>query len=302
MKKYFNFKELMGGSRTQELTSNVQNEVLVMVEEPKPITTKKPARKQYPKEVEEIHLAFNTEADKLLTEAQSILQKTTLDEVVKNKATLAQQLGFTRVKEVQAKHEHDEVVSKNKQIMEAVQEASKYIATNKWIPESSVKRICQQWGLLFGTPRMYKGFLPNVNLLEIQDFKNKYYDKFNAYTIRERFSAKDSWYFTDVRVSLDDIKKQRADWYGFSLREYENYSGEHSIPVNSLDRLNICAPVKDMDVPSSHTVEDGWKVSKVEVPDPIVLARRDFNGVEGYYIVTAWGDEAEDEEVVGYNK
>lgn len=66
---------------------------------------------------------------------------------------------------------------------------------------------------------------------------------------------------------------------------------------NTLDYLKICAPIKDMDV-TDHKLVDGWKL---EVPDPIVLAQKSFKGIKGYYIVTAWGDEANDEEVKGYN-
>ena len=41
-----------------------------------------------------------------------------------------------------------------------------------------------------------------------------------------------------------------------------------------------------------------FKLSKIEIPDPVVLQPVNFKGEKYYLIVTAWGDEASDELVV----
>ena len=44
-----------------------------------------------------------------------------------------------------------------------------------------------------------------------------------------------------------------------------------------------------------------FKLSKIEIPDPVVLQPVMFNKTKYYLIVTAWGDEASDELVVNQN-
>ena len=55
--------------------------------------------------------------------------------------------------------------------------------------------------------------------------------------------------------------------------------------------MQICAPLKDMEVKSNQKVK-GYKI--MDIPDPVVL--QPVRG--GYLIVCAWGDEASDEIVV----
>jgi len=58
-------------------------------------------------------------------------------------------------------------------------------------------------------------------------------------------------------------------------------------------KLQICAPIKDMDT-SGLEIIDGYKLIKKYIPDPVVL--QPVRG--GYLILTAWGDEASDPIVV----
>jgi hypothetical protein len=72
-------------------------------------------------------------------------------------------------------------------------------------------------------------------------------------------------------------------------------------PVSTIKKdvtLSICAPLNQMDV-QGYVVIEGYKL----VYDPIVLCPlRHNNGVSGYLVVTAWGDEANDELVVDQSK
>ncbi len=79
----------------------------------------------------------------------------------------------------------------------------------------------------------------------------------------------------------------------------ENYNNDFSSPIHfgySKCPLEIAAPVKDFNM-TSHEIKD-FKISKIEIPDPVVLQPVIYEGIKHYLIVTAWGDEAEDELVV----
>jgi hypothetical protein len=60
--------------------------------------------------------------------------------------------------------------------------------------------------------------------------------------------------------------------------------------------LEIVAPLIDFNMTDSE-IKD-FKISKIEIPDPIVLKPVYFNNQKHYLIVTAWGLEASDEIVV----
>jgi hypothetical protein len=63
--------------------------------------------------------------------------------------------------------------------------------------------------------------------------------------------------------------------------------------------LEIAAPLKDFNMTGAEV--NGFKISKIEIPDPIVLKPVIFNNQKHYLIVTAWGLEAADELVVNAN-
>lgn len=262
----------------------------VIVEEPKKEVLSENAQKvfnKYPAEVIEIHNKFNNEAEKLLNEAIEASKKIVIDPAIKNKAELASKFGFVSVKEVVENAKVTRQKNQHNHILATINQARVYISDYKWIPETSVERICKQYGLVFGKTSQYKGFLPNKNLLEIEEFANKHKSK--LYCVRKRSSLWDD----DGRFQFFSTEKEAAD---NNKHSHYNYSDLH----NSLDNLMICAPLKDMNT-DGYTIEKGYKLEKKAVPDPIILARRDFNGVQGYYIVTAWGDEASDPEVINNN-
>lgn len=259
----------------------------VIVEEPKKEVLSENAKKvfnKYPAEVIEIHNKFNNEAEKLLNEAIEASKKIVIDPVIKNKAELASRFGFHQVKEVVETSEAESKKEEHNRILATINQARVYISDYKWIPESSVERICKQYGLVFGKTSQYKGFLPNQNLLEIEQFSNKHESKLY-------FASGSRWgneYFNTLEQAQSYANQENR-------RSHSYYRTS-----NSLNSLMICAPLKDMNT-DGYTIEKGYKLEKKAVPDPIILARRDFNGVVGYYIVTAWGDEASDPEVINNN-
>lgn len=243
--------------------------------------------KKYPKEVIEIHNSFNLESEKLLKEAQSMLNDLSIKDITKNKAELAKSLGFKNIFEVKEFEEYSSKVKDTEKVLNAVVESIEYIPNAKWIPLSSVERICKQWGLVFGDSSQYKGFLPVKNLQEIQEFKNNHNDKFDC-LLHSFWRGETTFNFNKYTIS------EFKELHGESLDHFD----ESSSVFNTLNSLKICAPLKDMELTWRDEVVDGWKVQNIT--DPIVLARRDFKGIEGYFIITAWGDESNDDEVIGY--
>lgn len=240
----------------------------------------------YPEEVIEIHNKFNNEAEELLKEAIKMSKEIAIDPAIENKALLAHKFGFDSIQEVQ---EFNVVNSKrmiNEVTLKAIKEAKEYISDYKWIPETSVERICKEYNLIFGNVGDYKGFLPNKNLIEISQFDEKHRNKLN-YCLDISFRTDNSMKFFRSKKSAEeyllDENRRLSSYVYYAIR-------------NSIDDLKICAPIKDMHIRDQILI-DGYKLEK-NVPDPIVLARRDFNGVQGYYIVTAWGNEASDPEVL----
>lgn len=61
--------------------------------------------------------------------------------------------------------------------------------------------------------------------------------------------------------------------------------------------MKICAPRKEMILKSNQRIK-GNKI--IDIPDPVVLYPVYYEGIEYYLIVTAWGQEALDEDVVNH--
>lgn len=135
----------------------------------------------YPSIVEEIHNSFSMEAERMADEARKIIYSNRLDKKLEDKAELSKKFGFNNTKEVNEYHNIKSKLSVHQNVLEAVMESIEYLPTNKWIPEDSVKRICEKYNLVFGSTSQYKGFLPLKNLKEIEDFSNKYRSKFDLY-------------------------------------------------------------------------------------------------------------------------
>ena len=171
---------------------------------------------------------------------------------------------------------------------------------NKFITTEQVEQICKKYGLVYGDVSLYKGFVPEKNLKEIESFKLKredtpyltVYDRQNNMigVIRKK-DCDDSLISFLEKKSLDDFiyitesNGQRVN-YSFSVPHYEKY--KHLSFVKGRKEkpsLKICAPFKDMDT-TEMKLTQGFKLEK-EIPDPVVL--QPVN--QGFLIVTMWADE-----------
>ena len=272
---------------------NNENKV-VIIEEPKLITKNKTTNEI----IEEIHESFYTEVDKLLASAKILKSTDTQLEDLIKKAERLKSLGFTNTKECkEAQIEIDRLQSikdeniAKKDLHEAINYFSQKYPLYKFITEESVVKICNKYGLVYGTVDRYLGTVPDKNLKEINSFKIKdediccviYNTNHFGHVPYVRSNKTINKYITKTEY-INNSKKTEIDYY--MNRRYSE------IP------LEIAAPQKDFNM-EGYEIEDSKLVlKKVEIPDPVVLRPVVYNSKKYYLIITAWGDEASDELVV----
>lgn len=157
----------------------------------------------------------------------------------------------------------------------------------KFITEDSVKRICQKYGLIYGTVDRYRGSVPEKNLQEMENFKIDVED--SAYLS----STTSSWgtRFTQY-VSYKDYKNNSS--LGYDALDGRFQYTHNRFYEYSKAPLEIAAPAKDFDTKGMDILN--YKLQ--DIPDPIVLHPVLYRNVKYYLIVTAWGLEASDELVL----
>lgn len=143
----------------------------------------------------------------------------------------------------------------------------------RFIDSATLDRICEKYGLIIGAVGNYTGFVPDKNLREIENFK----------------------------VADEDISKEviirETDWD--TLHKMHSQVGvipQKTSIIQEQMGLEIAAPAIHMQNSESDTSS---RNPSVVLDDPIVLQpvyKDDMH--EGYLIVTAWGDEASDPEVI----
>lgn len=256
--------------------------------------------------IEEIHDTFYTEVDKLLASAKiANLLDTDKQDLIEKCARL-KALGFTNTKEVKEAETEiarlEELKWKNKAkntLIEAINYFSFKYPNYKFITEKSVEKICAKYNLVYGTIDRYIGTVPDKNLKHIEDFKVAEDDEcfmleelyIGIFSNGERSRKKE--YRTFQRYSADREEEQKMDLHHYYRKSFDTRT------INMKCPLEIVAPLKDFNMTSAE-VKD-FKISKIEIPDPIVLKPVIFNNQKHYLIVTAWGVEAGDELVVNAN-
>lgn len=264
-------------------------------------------KRQYPQEVEVIHNEFFTAADSILHEAGCLLRELEEKDLTKGKRLAA--IGFGKTMEAVVAVEAENKLATTKEIADLVLYYRVNYPNNKFITEGQVKQICEKYRLVFGGISLYKGFVPEKKLIEIENFQLKEIDRFDIskpiYFVTTDNGSKD-WSIIDI---------QDSDFASEVVKKYINTSYhyvEHTCPslnngkgkvvshlaqpelLNDMVGFKICAQLKDMEIEMS-SIKEGYKVYKeISVPDPVVL--QPVKG--GYLIVCAWGDEASDEIVV----
>lgn len=267
--------------------------VLIAEEPPAP----RPASTQrYSSDIEMIHHEFEVASDKLLEEANIVLEEAKKADV--NKVSRLKLLGFNQSQQV---INTEPLLEKAKLSEEQIKLISYYKENypfNKFITEEQVKEICHKYNLVCGDVDRFKGFVPEKNLREIERFKLKTEDTI-SYIVR---GLKGTFY-----INVSDLRDGIISYLDTARVTYVEFVNPNIINVKGGDakygkfaevfkqspKLQICAPIKDMDT-SGLEIIDGYKLIKKYIPDPVVL--QPVRG--GYLILTAWGDEASDPIVV----
>lgn len=231
--------------------------------------------KIYSKEVLAIHHDFNSAAENLVIEAQSIINESLKKDI--SKISRLESLGFKQVAQVIELKPLQQKANLSKEQLESLAYYQREYPLNKFITEEQVKIICYNYNLVCGDVSRFKGFVPEKNLKDIEKFKIKDKDSLKRICSISTHTGR--------TMEIGDI----VDDGGLNNRRYSSIYKLGEIT----ESLKICAPVKDMDITGLELTE-GYKLTKKHIPDPVVLQPVK----NGYLILTAWGDEASDELVV----
>jgi hypothetical protein len=262
---------------------------------------------KYPDVVEQIHHEFETSGDLLLAEAQAMLDKKLECDI--DKAERLTKLGFTGTSESKAYTQLVQSKENAQKTAEMVLMYKRKYINNKFITEEQVKNICTKYNLVCGSLDRYKGFVPDKNLKELESFLKK--NKMPRIATVTPYDTEDTEAFD---IYMDDYVRKGNDWYVVFTHKS---TGEHAFQQEAsmedginyyggafkegkkgrisgrivVKTIQICAPLKDMDTEGMEL--KGYKLEK-HIPDPVILQPV----MGGYLIITAWGDEASDPEVV----
>ena len=253
--------------------------------------------------IEEIHETFYTEVDRLLDDALKSNSLDTDKQELIDKCNRLKRLGFTNThevketeKEITRLHNLKRENETKQNLIEAINYFRFKYPTYKFITESSVKKICKKYGLVHGEVSLYTGKVPDKNMAQMEQFKVLDEDEcfieedfyLSSQTGRRSISKK----YKSHKEHKDEQEKASKE-YGYGLTKYYHHGLN---TVSMVCPLEIAAPVKDCNMEGME-VKD-YKISKIEIPDPVVLKPVIFNKTKYYLIVTAWGIEGSDEMVI----
>jgi len=231
--------------------------------------------------IAEIHNEFDTSTERLLKEAKEIISKSDKSEI--DKSQRLKNLGFKSSKFVTETNEKIKEEKESKELADSILYFQQWYPNNKFITEKEVAKVCAKYKLIFAEVRYYKGDVPEKNITEIENFilreedmltKSNYDDYIEPHRRMQMFGG--------LAQAFGDRQRPRYTPPP-PPTEYKTRSVK--------PELKICAPEKDFDT-RYMTISEGYKL--VNIPDPIVL--QPVKG--GYLIISKWGLESEDENLV----
>lgn len=255
--------------------------------------------------IKEIHEAFYTEVDKLFTLAKNVSSLDTDKQELIEKSRRLKALGFINTKEVKDADDEIARLDKVKQdnedkitLIEAINYFTFKYPNYKFITEKSVEKICSKYNLIYDSIDKYIGTVPDENLKHIENFKVHEDDECYVYeklmwsfhNNNEISLVKE--YVTGEKFKIEETLSKNNDFYQRKQLLLKNSIRE----INMKCPLEIAAPLNYFNTQGMEIKE--FKISKIEIPDPIVLKPVIFKKQKYYLIVTAWGIEAGDEIVV----
>lgn len=279
--------------------------------------------------IEEIHNQFDTAPDRVLAQANKILEDHVgekLSEDLKKKARRLADLGFYNTRTVVAvsgttknSNKTNELISENRKTVELVEHYQKRYPFLKFLPETELDRICDKYNLVYAPVGHYIKDVPEANIKEIEDAQQLHVEDvpFNRYYFKAtRFWNSDHYHDTQKLLKKGfEVPEHLVKEY-FMEPRYTHYSGRTENMVKAyLTQKGMkhyynpydTGGVSTIDTsglfiaaPSSHFDKEGlsgngkglFKFATIRtVKDPIVF--RYVKG--GVQVLTKWGKEAEDE-------
>lgn len=240
------------------------------------VVDNKPTKEQINKLIEKIHNEFETEVDRILAEAKISVPEIPIDENLLSRANRLRALGFHSAKEIQDVRDWEKKNRDNRwqneqkrHLVDAVNYFSEKYPNYKFITGDRVLAICQKYSLYKGPVRSYKGHVPESNL-----------------KVMELFKVEEADMAHEEVGSVPDLNLSRGMTGGMAWRRIYGPAG-----------LQICAPLSEFDEKLQVDEKKRTLTQRIEIPDPIVLQPVQYFGSTYYLVVTAWGIEAEDNEL-----
>lgn len=229
----------------------------------------------------------------------------------KQKSDFLKQVGFsnsiaTKLYEAVADNQH--VVAEY---------AHKYNGQYKFILKPQLERVCEKYNLYVRSPRFFLGDIPEKNINDIMNF-SVYLDdldiarieKFDGVWARTNYPPR----ATFIRNKIGELYRHLMIWGTYSNFDEHGYkSAQPKISINNLAEIGfghciLIGAIKPLFSEDAFESANGGN-NRIPGPselgakgqvnlDPIVLCETKH----GYIIITAWGDEANDELVVNQNK
>lgn len=224
--------------------------------------------------VQEIHREFETAAELYVADMEPRLVNI---EEINRKSERVKALGFVNAGATFEAWQHNVEAEK----INAFYKARVDYPAHHFITEEAVKNLCEKYGLVWAKPENFAGDIPEKNVREIEKFIVRYNTRKYEWNIDESFGSwlpyKPTWFERWL------LKKKK----GHRIHRPNAFHEDRRMTTT----LTICAPKSHIFLESNQRIVNG-RVE--EIPDPVVL--HEIEG--GYIIVTKWGPEAEDEELI----
>lgn len=257
--------------------------------------------------VRQIHREFSNASSQLLEDARRIMALHNVPKEDRDRADKLRKAGFTGNKLIEEVEREKRLEHQQAQRIAQLEKYAINYPNNKFITHDQMIKICEKYGLSYGTIDNYVGSIPEENLDEVLNFKAKEEDTYMFLWSSARYQGMK---FSPIQTSpyMDIVPKKRYQTFRDKQRaahqaayEYARSSafGAYPDPFGGVNDLNsseeypkfICASPQDMKG-SEMGLHKG-----TYLPDPVVLH---FVG-DGYLIVSKWGLEGEDPDLVNEN-
>ena len=251
--------------------------------------------------IQEIHDTFYSEVN-VLKEAslKRSLVETTKSDLIEKRDRL-KKLGFNNTKECEEasieinRLENLKRENKEKQeLYEAIDYFSLKYPLYKFITEESVNKICNKYGLIYSTVDKYIGSVPDKNLKQMEEFKIKEEDECYQYEYIETRPYSNN----KMEIKYGEAVSLRKEFD--NRRDKTDRYSDYMVSNFKASPLLIAAPKTDFIIERNQEVKDNQIVNKIQIPDPIVLKSVIYKMKRYFLVVTAWGLEAGDEDVVNH--